>query len=136
MFCITLNSILQIIQGRTKAKDGDPICIYFAKGSCSQGPSCSFLHRVPNADDERALSNTHDIFGRDRFAEDRQVCTNAMHNALHNIICILNTHLSNTKPGNYEDIHNNKNGCCILIALWLLQKRCLNCPKGASLSPR
>ncbi|KAI8100172.1 uncharacterized protein BX664DRAFT_355511 [Halteromyces radiatus] len=45
-------------------------CIYFAKGMCAQGASCSMWHRVPTVDDE--VETTVDCFGRDKFSDFRQ----------------------------------------------------------------
>jgi hypothetical protein len=41
--------------------------------SLRSGPDCIFKHKIPDEGDERRLSNTKDIFGRDRFATDRDV---------------------------------------------------------------
>jgi len=57
--------------GRTRATGDAYICIYFAQGRCEKGPDCLFYHRVPTEEDEKKLENTKDIFGRDRFAKDR-----------------------------------------------------------------
>jgi len=46
-------------------------CIYFARGSCTQGYDCMFLHRIPTAADDCELSHVHDIFGRERHHTDR-----------------------------------------------------------------
>jgi hypothetical protein len=48
------------------------ICLHFARGECARGADCTYLHRVPSADDERQRPVTEDIFGRDRHATERQ----------------------------------------------------------------
>jgi hypothetical protein len=48
------------------------ICLHFARGECARGADCTYLHRVPCADDERQRPVTEDIFGRDRHATERQ----------------------------------------------------------------
>lgn len=63
--------------GRTKANDrfGEGhayCCIFFARGCCSNGADCTFLHRIPNALDESRLSLVRDIFGRERHNSDKQ----------------------------------------------------------------
>jgi len=59
--------------GRTAGNDNPAayICLPFAKGSCHKGPDCRFLHRVPFAADLRRLSQTEDIFGRERHEKNR-----------------------------------------------------------------
>lgn len=57
--------------GETKAKGQQFICIYFAQGRCEAGPDCHFYHRIPNANDEKMIDMTKDIFGRDRYKTDR-----------------------------------------------------------------
>lgn len=58
--------------GKTRAVTGDPICVFFAQGRCSNGPACDFWHRIPNQDDERSLGPVNDIFGRERHATERE----------------------------------------------------------------
>jgi hypothetical protein len=49
------------------------ICIYFARGSCINGPNCTLFHRIPCSEaDERRLTVSHDCFGRERHREDRE----------------------------------------------------------------
>lgn len=55
--------------GYTKADIGNKdssICIFFARGLCVNGSSCSYHHRLPTEEDEVKLDITHDIFGRER----------------------------------------------------------------------
>eukprot|EP01117_Protostelium_nocturnum_P011587 TRINITY_DN4203_c0_g1_i4.p1 TRINITY_DN4203_c0_g1~~TRINITY_DN4203_c0_g1_i4.p1 ORF type:complete len:389 (-),score=120.00 TRINITY_DN4203_c0_g1_i4:10-1176(-) len=55
--------------GYTKADKGNKdtyICLYFARGHCSNGPECQYYHRVPLAEDEMRLDNLHDVFGREK----------------------------------------------------------------------
>lgn len=44
-------------------------CIFFAKGMCSKGKSCEYLHRIPEDTDVFPL--TVDCFGREKFSEYR-----------------------------------------------------------------
>jgi hypothetical protein len=48
-------------------------CQYFARGVCSSGYECPFFHLVPSAEDcaRHDKNPTTDIFGRDRFAEEK-----------------------------------------------------------------
>jgi hypothetical protein len=59
--------------GRTAGNDNATafICINFAKGCCSSGEGCRFLHRPPLQLDLERLDVTHDIFGRERHATNR-----------------------------------------------------------------
>ena len=62
--------------GRTRADDwvgqkGAYCCIFFARGICTNGSDCNFLHRIPNANDELRLSLATDIFGRERHNTNR-----------------------------------------------------------------
>lgn len=47
-------------------------CVHFARGACAAGGACSYLHTLPTAADEAAMSKTHDVFGRERNATDRE----------------------------------------------------------------
>ncbi|UKK02718.2 pre-mRNA splicing complex subunit [Theileria orientalis] len=51
------------------------ICLFFAKGCCSQGKNCNYLHRVPILEDEYFLDTSVDIFGRERFSKHRDDMT-------------------------------------------------------------
>uniref|UniRef100_A0A3B0MYE2 Pre-mRNA splicing complex subunit (Spcwf2 homologue), putative n=1 Tax=Theileria annulata TaxID=5874 RepID=A0A3B0MYE2_THEAN len=51
------------------------ICLFFAKGCCSQGSKCNYLHRVPILEDEYFLDTSVDIFGRERFSKHRDDMT-------------------------------------------------------------
>ncbi|PRP78101.1 pre-mRNA-splicing factor cwc2 [Planoprotostelium fungivorum] len=42
------------------------LCIYFARGHCTEGPECQYYHRIPLEEDEIRLDMLHDVFGRDR----------------------------------------------------------------------
>jgi hypothetical protein len=48
-------------------------CQFFARGVCSNGSECPFFHLVPSAEDcaQHDKNPTSDIFGRDRFAEEK-----------------------------------------------------------------
>ena len=46
-------------------------CRYFARGACSRGRDCDYLHRRPTAWDASRLALTHDVFGRERHREDK-----------------------------------------------------------------
>ncbi|GLC44099.1 hypothetical protein PLESTB_000929400 [Pleodorina starrii] len=65
--------VLELDVGRTRGSDAKQhvFCLYFAKGCCSQGSACTYLHRLPTAEDEayavRDLSA--DIFGREKRTE-------------------------------------------------------------------
>ncbi|QNP99618.1 YALIA101S03e03202g1_1 [Yarrowia lipolytica] len=48
---------------------GSYFCLYFARGLCTQGHKCEFLHRLPVLTD--MFSPTTDCFGRDRFFDYR-----------------------------------------------------------------
>ena len=44
-------------------------CVYFARGSCTEGVNCRYYHRVPNEDDcLKESDNLKDTFGRTRHA--------------------------------------------------------------------
>ena len=36
-------------------------CVHFARGACAAGGACSYLHTLPTAADEAAMSKTHDF---------------------------------------------------------------------------
>jgi len=61
--------------GRTKADDrfGEAgyCCVFFARGMCSNGEECTFLHRIPNQADEKRLAVALDVFGRERHSTNR-----------------------------------------------------------------
>ena len=59
--------------GRTRGDDREEtsVCLHFARGRCSAGGECAFLHRLPTAVDDARASLTHDVFGRERHAADR-----------------------------------------------------------------
>lgn len=42
------------------------ICLYFARGTCCNGKSCDYLHRLPSNID--IFSSTVDCFGREKFS--------------------------------------------------------------------
>ncbi|ORM41531.1 Pre-mRNA-splicing factor CWC2 [Babesia sp. Xinjiang] len=46
-------------------------CLFFAKGCCTLGVKCNYLHRVPTVEDEFFLDSGVDIFGRERHAKHR-----------------------------------------------------------------
>lgn len=49
----------------------NPICLYFAKGCCTLGHECSYYHHVPTREENDKLDLMHDIFGRERHAQQR-----------------------------------------------------------------
>ena len=55
--------------GRTKATAKSIFCVHFARGQCSKGKDCTFLHRIPMHGDR--VETTTDVFGRDKFRMDR-----------------------------------------------------------------
>ena len=57
--------------GYTRAGPGEAICVFFAQGRCDKGAACEYHHRCPTPEDEQALGPARDVFGRERFAEDR-----------------------------------------------------------------
>ena len=61
--------IIERDAGRTRASSKMPFCIHFAHGTCSRGPNCTFLHRLPLNEDR--VETTLDCFGRDKFRNNR-----------------------------------------------------------------
>ncbi len=63
--------------GYTKAdqenSDSSYFCIWFARGLCAKGSSCTFFHRIPTLSDSARLEKDmmHDCFGRERHADHR-----------------------------------------------------------------
>lgn len=57
--------------GYTKADKipGSYFCLYFARGMCSRGKNCDYLHRLPTLNDK--FPQQVDCFGRDKFADYR-----------------------------------------------------------------
>ena len=53
----------------SKRAESAPICMWFAKGCCSQGEKCRYKHRVPTRQDDEENDNMIDIFGRARHAQ-------------------------------------------------------------------
>ncbi|ESX00164.1 hypothetical protein KL918_004953 [Ogataea parapolymorpha] len=49
------------------------ICLYFARGYCTNGKNCDYLHRLPT--DMDFFPHTVDCFGRERFADYRDDMT-------------------------------------------------------------
>ncbi|EFA86004.1 pre-mRNA-splicing factor cwc2 [Heterostelium album PN500] len=58
--------------GKTRASKDSYFCLHFARGRCVNGVECTYLHRVPTPNDDKRLVLTHDIFGRERFRDDRE----------------------------------------------------------------
>jgi len=55
---------------RANKTDGQKyFCLFFAKGMCTKGKKCEYLHRVPN--DFDFFPQTVDCFGREKFSEYR-----------------------------------------------------------------
>eukprot|EP00301_Raphidiophrys_heterophryoidea_P008748 c13179_g9_i1.p1 GENE.c13179_g9_i1~~c13179_g9_i1.p1 ORF type:complete len:478 (-),score=137.18 c13179_g9_i1:141-1574(-) len=46
-------------------------CLHFARGCCTRASDCTYLHRLPTKEDEDKFGGSEDIFGRERFATDR-----------------------------------------------------------------
>ncbi|VVT57280.1 uncharacterized protein SAPINGB_P005636 [Magnusiomyces paraingens] len=63
--------VISTDSGYTKANEvpGSYICLYFARGMCSRGKNCDYLHRLPTEYD--IYSQNVDCFGRDKFADYR-----------------------------------------------------------------
>ncbi|KAH6565954.1 hypothetical protein BASA60_009705 [Batrachochytrium salamandrivorans] len=61
--------ILERDAGMTKAGKKGLFCLHFARGCCSKGNSCTFLHRIPMPGDR--TETTLDCFGRDKHRLDR-----------------------------------------------------------------
>ena len=47
------------------------VCVYFARGCCSSGEACEYLHRLPTAFDDAHNHMMFDIFGRPKHATER-----------------------------------------------------------------
>lgn len=63
---------IELDSGLTMANDNNSyFCIRFATGKCSYGSKCTFLHRIPNQQDNQRIDIMHDCFGRNKFASDR-----------------------------------------------------------------
>ena len=54
-------------QGYTRARKGDPICLFFSRGCCYQGSNCKYFHRLPISSDIK--DETRDCFGRDKTTD-------------------------------------------------------------------
>ena len=51
-------------------------CVYFARGSCTEGAHCRYYHRPPNHDDcLNEQENLRDVFGRTRHASYKEDLT-------------------------------------------------------------
>lgn len=63
--------IIRTDSGYTKADKipGSYFCLYFARGMCSRGKNCDYLHRLPDLTD--IFPQHIDCFGRDKFADYR-----------------------------------------------------------------
>ncbi|KAJ1566455.1 Pre-mRNA-splicing factor, partial [Cladochytrium tenue] len=55
--------------GYTRATKTSFFCVHFARGCCARGQDCSYWHRIPLEIDR--IPMTQDVFGRDRFRDDR-----------------------------------------------------------------
>ena len=62
--------------GYTKAdiygKKQGYFCIHFARGCCVEGHRCRYYHHIPTLDECLSLDQIKDIFGRTRFANQRE----------------------------------------------------------------
>lgn len=56
--------------GATQAEEAQNFCLYFARGMCTKGSKCSYLHRVPDPLLDHLVPAT-DCFGREKHAEYR-----------------------------------------------------------------
>ena len=57
----------ELDSGLTKADFVRPdtyLCVHFARGACTAGPECSYLHRIPTEEDCFRVDLLHDVFGR------------------------------------------------------------------------
>lgn len=57
--------------GKTIAGTDAYICLHFARGNCSNGSKCSFVHCIPTKAQEDRIDFMHDCFGRERHSGDR-----------------------------------------------------------------
>eukprot|EP01083_Nonionella_stella_P054986 145145_1 len=57
--------------GETKAAEGAYLCIHFIRGQCCLGENCRYLHRLPTLDEIQLVSETKDVFGRDKYSTER-----------------------------------------------------------------
>ena len=55
-----------------KQKKETYMCLYFARGHCSNGAECGYHHRIPTDEDELRIDITHDVFGRERHRNYRE----------------------------------------------------------------
>lgn len=68
---------IEMHAGYTKAdqenSDSSYFCIWFARGLCAKGASCTFFHRIPTLTDCGRLEKDimHDCFGRERHGDHR-----------------------------------------------------------------
>ncbi|CAG7943173.1 unnamed protein product [Penicillium olsonii] len=46
---------------------GSYFCVHFARGSCTQGPQCQYLHRLPSIHD--MFNPNVDVFGREKHSD-------------------------------------------------------------------
>lgn len=46
---------------------GSYFCVHFARGSCTQGPQCQYLHRLPTIHD--MFNPNVDVFGREKHSD-------------------------------------------------------------------
>ncbi len=56
--------------GATRADLAPPpmrFCLFFARGCCSKGSECEYLHRIPDKAHQAHIEESHDAFGRPRF---------------------------------------------------------------------
>lgn len=56
--------------GYTQSEETPIFCLYFARGMCTKGPKCSYLHRIPDPVLDHLVPAT-DCFGREKHAEYR-----------------------------------------------------------------
>lgn len=57
--------------GKTRCDPSRSItfCLHFARGACSKGHECNFLHRLPTPTDQIEL--TRDVFGREKHRDEK-----------------------------------------------------------------
>jgi len=47
-------------------------CVHFVRGCCAEGANCRFYHRIPTFEDCLKIDQIKDIYGRSRFANQRE----------------------------------------------------------------
>lgn len=111
--------------GYTKARGSEPICVFFARGSCYLGKNCKYYHRLPLELDFPIP--TQDCFGRDKTAEyrddmdgvgsfnkhNRTLYLGGLHSGGSNLDQVLTKHLQEYGPIEYIKVLYSK-GCAFI----------------------